>query len=216
MGPVLAALNVVLIVVNVVLFVVPIVAMVGVMVAVTRRNRRPPAMAVPAPAGAVVLHARVLRHDQLVSLSSQFDDQTYGQLVITPTELRWQPQVGQPWAVPRTAVTVLGTKGFVTLGPPGIDVAIDGAGQFRLVVSHRPINRFARNDFKRVGESSAAQEVAALLAAGSAGPPGPPGSAGPPGPSHPGEPVGPPAPVRHADPSEPSRPRPPGGFVEPG
>jgi hypothetical protein len=214
-GPVLAALDVVLIVVNVILFVVPLVAVVGVMAAVTRRNRRPPALAVPAPAGAVVLHARVLRHDQLVSLSAQVDDQTYGQLVITPTELRWQPQVGQPWAVPRTAVTVLGTTGFVTLGPPGIDVAIDGAGQFRLVVSHRPINRFARNDFKRFGESRTAQEVATLLAAGSAGTPGPPGPPGPSNPAGPSSPAEPPAPTRHADPSEPSRPRPPGGFVEP-
>jgi hypothetical protein len=99
-------------------------------------------------------------------------------------------------------VTVLGVTGYVTFGPPGIDVDIAGAGRFRLVVSRRPINRFARNDFKRFAEVRTAREIAALLASHSAGPPTPPRPPAEPDP--------------RADPSEPSQPLPPRGFADPG
>jgi hypothetical protein len=167
------AVNVALIVVNVALTVGPIAAVAGVLIAVSRR-RRQPVLSAPAPEGSLVLHGRALRPDQLMSISGQLDDHTYGWLVITPADLRWEPLAGQPWAVPLEGVTVLGTTGAIALGPPGVDVTIADSGRWRLVVSHRPINRFARNDVKRFGEARTADQVAALLASRSAGHAGPP------------------------------------------
>jgi hypothetical protein len=119
----------------------------------------------------VSLYARVYRPSRGWSPSVQFDRAASGRIAVADGYLRWEPDEGERWAAPLTAVSVLGVAGAGTLHTdPYLDVAIEGSGPWRLVVSDRTINRFMGNDFKRFREARRAREFADLLVRGGAQP----------------------------------------------
>lgn len=115
----------------------------------------------------VSLYARVYRPSR--SPNVQFDRTASGRVTVADGFLRWEPDEGERWATPLDAVSVLTVAGAGTFhADPYLDVAIEGSGPWRLVVSDRTINRFMTNDFKRFREARRAREFADLLIRGGA------------------------------------------------
>jgi len=122
-----------------------------------------------ARSGPVSLHARVFRPDRKWSPGVAFDPTASGRITVVDGYLRWEPQQGQPWATPLTAVSVLAVSGATTIhADPYLDIAIEGSGPWRLIVSDKTINRVMGNDFKRFREARRAREFADLLTRGGA------------------------------------------------
>ena len=122
-----------------------------------------------ARSGPVSLYARVFRPDRKWSPGVAFDPSAAGRITVAEGYLRWEPEQGEPWATPLAAVSVLQVSGASTIhADPYLDIAIEGSGPWRLVVSDRTINRFMGNDFKRFREARRAREFADLLTRGGA------------------------------------------------
>jgi hypothetical protein len=116
------------------------------------------------PGRPVSLHAWVARPGQTGSMSTRFDRTVSGRLSLSGGSLLWDPDEGPRWAAPIPSITVLGVSGAGTFtADPYIDIAIDGSGPWRMVVSDRPINRIMGNDAKRFREARRARELADLL-----------------------------------------------------
>lgn len=148
------------------LFVVVVAVLGVVFVAIIAVQTRPPARPVADANGVLRMQAHLTPAGQLVALAPE----SYGEVVITGTELIWTSASGQTWRVPIPALLVHGTRGFLSLSSPGLLLELPGSGTVLLTVSERPINRFMRNDFKRAQESTMARQVADTLVARGARP----------------------------------------------
>lgn len=122
---------------------------------------RPPARPAMGADGVFHLQAHLTPGGQMVAMAPE----SYGEVVVTGTELIWTSVGGQTWRVPIPALLVHGTRGFLSFSSPGLMLELPGSGTMLLTVSDRPINRFMRNDFKRARESTVARQLADTLVA---------------------------------------------------
>lgn len=143
------------------LFVVVVAVLGIVFVAIIVLQTRPPARPAMGGDGVLRLQAHLTPAGQLVAMAPE----SYGEVVVTGTELIWTSVAGQTWRVPIPALLVHGTRGFLSMSSPGLLLELPGSGTVLLTVSDRPINRFVRNDVKRVQESTTARQVADTLVA---------------------------------------------------
>ncbi len=126
-------------------------------------SSRGPAPLVLLPGQPFTLHARLLRPDQLFSMSGQLGSRQYGMITVRDGQLLWDPEEGERWATPISSITVLRTAGAMALTGAHLDLDIAGSGRWRMVVSDRTINRFMTNDFKRFREGRRGRDLAQYL-----------------------------------------------------
>ncbi len=127
---------------------------------------RPPGQPVAGPDGVLRYQGHLLPAGRLLSLSAE----TYGQVTVTPYELIWTGDTGQVWRVPIPALVVRPPSGL--FGLPGMGIELPGVGAWRLQVSDRRINRFARNSFKSAREARLTRALSHTLLARGAYPAG--------------------------------------------
>ena len=91
-----------------------------------------------------------------------------GRVSLDSTHLYWDPETGARWAAPIAAITVLRRSTGWMLGRPYLDLVIDGSGEWRLVVSDKPVNHLWTNDIRRIRAAGRTGEFADRLVAGGA------------------------------------------------